>query len=131
MGDWTAYAASQAGPAGSWTDIAIWSGILIGLLLVGVFVGTRVRRLLSGPAEEPIDGFTLHGLRTMHASGELTDEEYDQARKALIARIKGTGTPAALPTVQRPDNDAVSPDEIDDSDDDGDFSDSDDETPLR
>jgi len=71
-----------------WEDIFLWSGILLGAVLAGVIVMAVLRRLLTGRTSVPNEGFTLHELRELHASGRMTDSEYQRAKAAIIARSK-------------------------------------------
>lgn len=47
-----------------------------------------VRKWMAGDSSTPAEGFTLQDLRDLHARGELTDEEYQNARTAMIGRVK-------------------------------------------
>ena len=90
----------------------IWSAILIGAVLIGVFIVSRVRRMID-PREEnqAPDGFTLHGLRQLRSSGQITEEEFQRAREALIERVKSSATPDAGPQAEddRPQDETTDP----------------------
>jgi len=79
-----------------WTGFLLWSGILIVAVLLGLVVIIFVRRMLQDEQELPED-FTLHGLRKMLERGDISREEYDRARHAIISRV-------------RPEDDAEEPD---------------------
>ncbi len=62
------------------------------LIVVGTFVLTALRRSLRPKETDPAEGFTLHGLRRMHARGDLTDEEFARAKAAVIERTRGVSS---------------------------------------
>ncbi len=66
------------------------------MLLVVVVVGAGgiylVRRMLqSGPSASE-EGFTLYELRRMRAAGQLSDEEFEQAKALIIGRVGGSAS---------------------------------------
>lgn len=65
-------------------------GLLIGAIVVlsVVLLALRRRMLASERDQEAIGLF--EEIRRLHAAGELTDEEFQQARSRMIARAKGT-----------------------------------------
>ncbi|QOJ17050.1 MAG: SHOCT domain-containing protein [Phycisphaeraceae bacterium] len=74
----------------SWGDVALWSAVLFLLLCAGMVVIIFVRRGVqrtTGESDTP-DGFTLQGLRDMHAQGLIDDAEFERARQAIIERVK-------------------------------------------
>ncbi|MHC4948936.1 MAG: SHOCT domain-containing protein [Planctomycetota bacterium] len=62
---------------------------LLGVVAVGATVVWLARRFLRRDAAAPPEGFTLQDLRDLHRAGELSDEEFERARAAMIARVKG------------------------------------------
>lgn len=68
-------------------------GLMIGaiVLLSIVLLALRRRMLASGRDQEAMGLF--EEIRRLHASGELTDDEYEQARQRMIARVKGESGP--------------------------------------
>lgn len=88
MGVHVFLATASPQPEQSLEGFLIWSGILVGVLVVGIMIVARVRRMLEPEDEDTPDGFTLHGLRELRARGQLTDAEFEHARTALIERIK-------------------------------------------
>lgn len=82
---------AQATPQAS-REILWWLGVILAAVVVVLIVAIIVRRrVVSGDQEaltpgEP--GFTLGDLREMHKSGQLTDEEFEVARKGMIARSR-------------------------------------------
>lgn len=75
------------------TYVILVGAVLMAVLLVG-FLGIMVlrRRLAERPDESRESrengGFTLADLRDLHAQGELTDDEFANAKAKLITRIK-------------------------------------------
>ena len=76
--------------------------IFVNLLLIVVaavalvIVGLVVHRMVVGSARaREEEGSTLSDLRRMHREGQLTDEEFERAKSALIAhsqaRFRGDG----------------------------------------
>lgn len=79
-----------AASAQSWSDVALWSAVLFLVLCAGMVVIIFVRRGVQRAAQEAAnpDGFTLQGLRDMHARGLIDDAEFERARAAIIERVK-------------------------------------------
>ena len=67
--------------------VVFWCGVL--LLLAGVMVLVAFwlrRRIMSEDDSEPLPmGFSLSDLKTLHAKGELTDEEFEHAKRRMVA----------------------------------------------
>jgi len=80
--------------------------VLIGAVAIGAFILAALRRRLFG--EDPSgagDGFIpLHDLRAMRQRGELSDEEYERLRAAMLGQW-GVAGGAPLPA---PDGEAES-----------------------
>jgi len=71
-----------------------WLAGLLVLVLTGGVVIFVLRRTLRDPGSSgPAEGFTLESLRSMHARGDLTDEEFESAKAAMIGRLKGSDPP--------------------------------------
>lgn len=106
----------QSNAEGPWSDIFIWSAILIGLVMVGSVLAVIARRNLSKKETKQAEGFTLHELRQLHAEGRISDEEFENAREALISSVKPVDSadntdPAVLAVKQlrnRADNNVAS-----------------------
>jgi len=62
--------------------------------VVGAIVIAVARRMLHRGASSADAGFTLHDLRRMRDAGELSDEEFERARAALIGRVRGIAQPS-------------------------------------
>jgi len=70
-------------------DILLYLGIIVGAAILLVVIGLVVRKKFQADDEPAIrTSFTLSDLRQMHQQGQLTDEEFDRAKKALIARSR-------------------------------------------
>ncbi len=93
--------AQQGGLTESTSTILQTAGILVGIILAGVFVGAFVRRWLASRTDQPV-GFTLSDLRDMHAAGDLTDVEFRAARDALVASVKRRSTEEAAKSSKQP-----------------------------
>lgn len=65
---------------------------LLVLIIAGTIVLTVLRRSLKPRESDSVDGFTLHGLRELHARGDLTDDEFERAKAAVIERARGGGS---------------------------------------
>ena len=65
------------GPSGSpgraFGELLPWLVLLVGLVIAGAIIVWLARRVVGGAAEGT-DGFSLHQLRQLHASGELSDD---------------------------------------------------------
>jgi uncharacterized membrane protein len=98
-----AQGASQGGR--DTTGVFLWVGILIALLLVGFIVMMFLRkRMFAAETMDQSAGF-MDSLREMRNSGQMSQEEFDAARKAMTARLAGVGPtrPASVKT-QRPES---------------------------
>lgn len=74
---------------GSAGIIAIWAAALIVASLLGFWIVLRIRhRALSDQTGSGL-GLTLADLRRLHASGQLSDEEFDAARAAIVGAAGG------------------------------------------
>ncbi len=77
---------AQAAGAGGATQIAVWAVVLMIASIVGFWAALWIRKRALGDAETSDEGLTLGALRTMHNRGELTDEEFEAARAAIVSR---------------------------------------------
>ena len=69
------------------TDLIIGSVILIVVLLL--FGGVALyRKWMKSDEDSPAEGFTLSDIRKLHKAGQMTDEEYEKAKKILIGSVK-------------------------------------------
>ena len=62
---------------------------LLGLVILGAILLTALRRAVRSSGSSTADDFTLQHLRDLHARGDLSDEEFQRAKTAIIARTRG------------------------------------------
>lgn len=75
----------------STSNMLFWCGVAAVIIVGGVLFGKWAARKVKSPYEPyvgPIAGFELADLRRLHEMGELTDEQYDRARKLVVARSR-------------------------------------------
>lgn len=77
-------------------EAVLWLAVMLVVVVVGAIVILALRRRLQGTDEGESEGLDLGVLRRMRAEGRLTDEEYEAARAAIVARH---GVSEAGPTV--------------------------------
>jgi uncharacterized membrane protein len=88
---------------GSGMELLIWIAALAVLIMVGLLVISLVRKHAVNSDDPPMAGglgFTLSDMRQMHARGELSDEEFESSKRAIVARGR-----AALADDSDPDDD--------------------------
>lgn len=94
---------SQASRAA--TDAVLVLGVLIVLVLVGGFLVMHLRRRFLGERDADAPGLLLDDLRGLRARGEISDEEYDRARAAIVGRMSeamGGRAPGPPPSPRAP-----------------------------
>ncbi len=71
-------------------QILLYVAILAVLAFVAGYAGYRLWRRYNNDDQGPnmSAGFSLHELRVMHRQGNLTDEEFEQAKALIIGRTK-------------------------------------------
>jgi len=68
----------------------IWSLILI-LIIMVLFVAVGLyRKWMKSEDTTGGEGFTLSDLRKLHKAGQMTDEEFEKAKKVLIGSVKAS-----------------------------------------
>lgn len=72
------------------SGVLLWAIVLILTVVVLVAFITWLRRRLLTSQRPDDPPFTLHELRTLHAQGRLSDEEFQKARDAMLAAVAGT-----------------------------------------
>jgi len=92
--------ASSAPAKMAFRELLPWLLLLLAAALVGAIVVIVLRRWLRAPGSASAEGFTLHDLRRLHAAGQISDEEFQRAKSALIDRVRAptsenAPTPAA------------------------------------
>jgi hypothetical protein len=70
-------------------QVVLWSALLLAALALLYVVVMAVRRRLGRRDEMPTVGFTLADLRQLHKKGHLSNEEYEKAKGALLAAMRG------------------------------------------
>lgn len=68
-------------------DLLPWLIVLIAIVLVGAGIVYYLRKSLHDDQPGSSHGFTLYDLRQLHASGQLSDNEYENARSAMIKSV--------------------------------------------
>jgi hypothetical protein len=69
-------------------DVFFW-GLLLMVLVVALFAAVAVLRKKLSPNEDFHGaGFTLSDLRQMHKKGQMSDEEFERAKIALLGAMK-------------------------------------------
>ncbi len=77
-----------------------WLIMLVGFVFVGGVVIFYIRRWMKNDAMSNQSGFTLQDLRDMHRRGELTVEQFNAAKLAMVGRL--TKPPSTVPTGEKP-----------------------------
>lgn len=67
-------------------DILPWLLVLVGVVVVGAAVIYFLRRAVNSGSGSP-EGFTLHEVRRLHETGQLSEEEFERAKAAIIGRV--------------------------------------------
>lgn len=96
-------------------DIMPWLLVLVGLIIAGGVLIMILRRRLHEADSSPSQGFTLHDLRQLHASGELTDEEYERAKAQMIGSVKAAAKPKPILSLSKPQSKPPQPEPEDDA----------------
>ena len=68
-------------------DVLPWLFILLVIVVVGFIIVIYIRRTITSDTSARGQGFTLQDLRDLHAAGQLSDEEFEQAKAAMIGRL--------------------------------------------
>jgi hypothetical protein len=80
-------------------NLFLWSGVLIGVLLFGAYVISRLdrwrKRQMDGEDDSP--GHVM-SFREMYERGELSKEEYDRAVRRVAGRVGAQPKPITPPT---------------------------------
>jgi hypothetical protein len=77
------------------SDVAPWLALFIGVVIAGAILLMVLRRHMQRDQRQPQVGFTLDDLRRLHGSGDLSDEEFNRAKAAMIAGIRAAAGPPA------------------------------------
>ena len=68
-------------------NIIPWLIVLTAIVVVGAIILHFLRKSIRNDQTGTTQGFTLYDLRQLHASGELSDEEFEKARTAMIESV--------------------------------------------
>lgn len=80
---------SEDAAEGLFREVLPWTLLGIAILVVGMIALMMLRRIIHHDDGSDSEAFTLQTLRDLHASGELTDEQYQKARDSMIGRVTG------------------------------------------
>ncbi|MEM7627640.1 MAG: hypothetical protein AAF333_18750 [Planctomycetota bacterium] len=75
------------------TEVFFWCAVLLGVaFLMGLTFWIIRKKLMSADDDTAAEGlglgFTLSDLRQMHAEGQMTDDEFEYAKRKMAARAK-------------------------------------------
>ena len=68
-------------------NVMPWLIVLTAIVLVGAVIAYYLRKSLHDDQPGTTQGFTLHDLRQLQASGKLSDKEFEKARTAMIENV--------------------------------------------
>jgi uncharacterized membrane protein len=80
--------AAATQPGELFSELFPWLVVLLGITVVGAIVVSILRRAMRGDVDRS-DDFTLQGLRDLRAQGQISEEEFQRARAAMIDRVRG------------------------------------------
>lgn len=91
---------------GLFRDVLPWLIVLTVIVMVGAVIVYSLRKSLHDDQPGTTQGFTLNDLRQLHASGKLSDEEFEKARTAMIKSVNPPRSgKEADPAIGKPGND--------------------------
>ncbi len=80
------------GVAPQFGEVALWIGVLLAVVIAGALVIFALRRRIQGEDSIEGDDLDLGTLRRMRDTGQMTNEEFEAARAAIVARHGGSDT---------------------------------------
>ncbi|MAE62354.1 MAG: hypothetical protein CMJ49_13485 [Planctomycetaceae bacterium] len=87
----TAFILARDTPPQKFPFEVIWLWLVLGAVIVVCGLGLWwYQRRMRRDSESTYNGFTLDQLRQLNARGELTNEEYQQMRRAVIASMQSS-----------------------------------------
>lgn len=89
--------AQQGGSGG----VMLWLGALAAVIVVGGYVLLHLRRRLLANEDESSGGMTLADLRKLHATGQLSDEEFARLKAQVIDAAKPKERHATVEALQK------------------------------
>jgi putative Mn2+ efflux pump MntP len=75
---------------------------LVGFIVLGWIGILMLRRSFRNNGRHDSDSFSLQSLRQMHANGELTKAEFEQARSAVLGQAHPMGSDTAAGDAKTP-----------------------------
>lgn len=84
---------SSVEPESLLIDMLPWLGAFVVVVLVGGALALWLRRRYNQGDDGSSDTFSLHQLRRLHASGELSLEEFTQAKSTIVTNIRSLSEP--------------------------------------
>jgi hypothetical protein len=91
-------------------NLLVWSGVLIGVLLFGAYVISRLDRWRKRQMEAEDDGpGHVLSFREMHERGELSKEEYDRVLRRVAERSGAKARPVTVRPTAEPQEPAAGP----------------------
>lgn len=86
-------------------QLLLWIGILIVAVVIGTLVLLMIRRHLGGHRRDDTAAFsTMEEMRKMVDRGEMSQEEFEQVRKAMAERIRQSPRAPEAPTRENSGN---------------------------
>ena len=74
-----------------------WTLILIVIVIAGFVAAMQVKKWAGQNEEGGGENFTLSDLRRLHKSGQMSTEEYEKARAAIVALAERSQPKPAAP----------------------------------
>jgi len=78
-------------------NLLLWSGVLVGVLLLGAFVISRLDRWRKRQMEGADDPDPVMSFRELYERGELSKEEYDRVLRRVAERVGAKPKPVPVP----------------------------------
>lgn len=82
-------AQSVGGVTGLW----LWGGVLIVVAVGALFAILAIKRRLMDKGDNESTGWTLQDIKALHASGEISDDEFRTLRDQVIGSVGGVPGP--------------------------------------
>ena len=74
--------------AEAFPELVPWIAVLLVVVVVGAISIAIIRRMTKPSNKAESEGFTLADLRELHAAGDLSDEEFERAKAAMVGRVR-------------------------------------------
>ncbi len=85
--------AAASAPGALFDEVVPWLAALAVVVVIGAIAIWLIRRTMGADTASGAGGFTLQELRDMHASGRISDDEFERARDSLIGRLSEPAAP--------------------------------------